>query len=165
MTPRRLLGPCARVGILSQTGPAWKTRRRGLQGGEAMPGICLEQRLVLQAIGHPGRGGQTLGLDGLTVDGAQPEGAGLDPSQCVLYLAQHCRVALGFVEIRARVLLGDTRVPEVPDTLVSLLAAEIRFTRHSRHEVPLEIEESLFVLNLAHERPLLRIRARPGAVT
>ena len=121
-----------------------------------MPAGRLEQRLVLEATAHPRRRLQTLRLYGLTVHGAHPEGTGLDPLQCVSHLLQDGRIALGFVEVSARIFLGDTGVPKIGDTLVTLLAAQLHFTLCTRHEVPLEIEESLFVVQRFHDIPTVR---------
>ena len=136
----------------SQTLVRHLTRR--LQRRKAVSGRGLEQLLVLQAVRHPRRRLQPFRLYRPTVHAALAERAGVDPSQGVAHLGQDGRIELRFGEALARVFIGDARIPRIRDARSALRAAPFSFLRRPGHEMPFELEESLFVLRVVHEHLL-----------
>jgi hypothetical protein len=105
---------------------------------------------MFQAVLHPWRRLEAFRPDGLAVDGAQPERARIDSSQCAAHQAQDCRIELGFGEVLAGVLTGDAGIARVSDACAALLAAQSPFLRHAGDEVPLELKQTLFIRQSVH---------------
>ena len=109
---------------------------------------------MLQAVRHPGRRLQPFRLYGPTVHAALAERARVDPSQGIADLGQDGRIELRFGEALARVFIGDARIPRISDAGPALRAASFGFLRRPSREMPFELEQSLFVLKVVHERLL-----------